>query len=68
MKTTKPMAQLIQMQIQSLNEEEEAAKQATIRRAKQRAQLLAIYNAVECEDLHATGIRARALTHAKNQQ
>jgi len=65
MKTTKPMTQLIQAQIQSLNEEEEAAKQATIRRANQKAQLLAILDAVECEDLDATGIRARAMTHPK---
>ena len=71
MKTTKPIARLIEAQIQSLDDEEqtaqEAAKAATARRAKQKDQLSQILNAVECDGLDANAIRLRALTEPKQQ-
>ena len=47
----KPIVKHIKAQIQMLDDDEQAAKQASVRRAKQKAQLLEILDAVELEDM-----------------
>jgi hypothetical protein len=68
MKITKPIAQLIQTQIQFLDDEEQMSKQTyengSWRRAKQKAQLLKILDEVECEGLKPNELRLREM--AKN--
>jgi hypothetical protein len=65
MKPTKPLAKYIKAQIQMLDDDEqaaqEAAKAATARRSKQKAQLLEILDAVECENLTPKEIELRRL-------
>jgi hypothetical protein len=72
MESVKPIAQLIRAQIQSLDDDEQASKeaceQASARRVKQKARLHEILKAVECEDLNITGKRIRALAEASKME
>jgi hypothetical protein len=65
MKIKKPIAHLIQTQIQYLDDEEQTSKQAyenaSSNRIKQKAQLLKILDEVECEGLNPNEIRFRAM-------
>jgi hypothetical protein len=69
---TKPIVRMINTQIESLKEEDQAAKQAyeeaSARRAKQIALLEEICHAAECEGLDAAGIRARAMIRAGKKE